>query len=61
MKIGFFKIFAVVSTVGNWATKAFADGKIDSKEAFELVTELAAVLGLPTDIKLPDDFTHGEL
>lgn len=61
MKIGFFKIFAVVSAVGNWAGKAFADGRVDAAEAAELVAGIVGALGLPAELKLPDDFQGGDL
>ncbi len=54
----FMKIFMIITTVMGWARKAFADGKIDTEEAIELITILAGVLipgwsiGIPgTEVK----------
>ncbi len=49
----FMKIFMIITTVMNWARKAFADGKIDTQEAIELVTILASVLIPGWSVRLP--------
>ena len=45
-----FKAFQVMSTVGAWFDKAMQNGKIDSKEAGELVTDLGEILGFEVKI-----------
>ncbi len=45
-----FKAFQVISVVGSWFEKATADGKIDSKEAGELITDLGEILGFEVKI-----------
>jgi hypothetical protein len=48
-----FKIFTIMATLAGWSTKALADGKVTAAEALELGIQLAAILGLPTEIQLP--------
>jgi len=60
MPISMFKIFILFGIVSRWADKALADGKITLPEAVDLVTAIAPVLGIPTDLDvsalLPDAF-----
>ncbi|MBA7605379.1 hypothetical protein ES703_12510 [subsurface metagenome] len=49
-----FKIFQIFGIVSTWATKAFADGKVTLSEAVELALALCAILGVPTELDLPD-------
>ena len=55
MRIGFFKMFAVVGAVGAWFTKATEDGKIDPSEAVQLVEEICRVLGIKAEIEIPTE------
>lgn len=48
-----FKAFQVISTVGSWFEKATANGKIDSKEAGELIEDLGEILGFEVKIDAP--------
>lgn len=45
-----FKAFQVLTVVGSWFEKAVSDGKIDSKEAAELVETLGDILGFEVKI-----------
>ncbi len=45
-----FRAFSVVTFVSNWFTKAMEDGKIDPKEAGELVEGIAKILDIEIEI-----------
>lgn len=49
-----FKIFQIFGIVSAWATKAFADGVVTLAEAVELAVSLCAILGITTELELPD-------
>lgn len=49
-----FNIFQIFGIVSAWAVKAFADGKVTLTEAIELAAVLCAILGIPTELTLPD-------
>lgn len=53
MKINFMTFLQGISMFTGWLTKSAADGKIDGKEWAELALGLAALLGLSTDVVLP--------
>lgn len=53
MGIPIFKIFTVFGVVSTWAETALADGKVTLNEAVELVTKLAAILGIRTELEIP--------
>lgn len=46
----FFKIMMAATAFMTWAQQASADGKIDSKEAVELVTMILSILGIKAEI-----------
>lgn len=54
MKISFWKILTIFNIVSNWAAQALADKKITREEAYALVEQLAAALGVPTELDLTD-------
>ena len=54
MKIPIFMIFKFVMVVATWATKALEDGKITAEEGLELVAELAAIIGVPLELSVPN-------
>lgn len=54
MNFSIFKIFQIFGIVSTWATKAFADGKVTLAEAVELAITLCAIIGVPTELDLPD-------
>ncbi|MBA7524715.1 hypothetical protein ES705_16857 [subsurface metagenome] len=54
MKISIWKIFAIFSIVSAWSQAALADGKITLEEALDLVQQLAAALGVPTEYNFKD-------
>jgi hypothetical protein len=45
-----FRAFQVLTVVGSWFERVTQDGKIDSKEAAELVEELGDILGFEVKI-----------
>jgi hypothetical protein len=49
----FFKALRLFGIVSEWSAKALMDGKITSAEAFDLITKLAGILGIPTEIDIP--------
>ena len=49
----FFKILQIMGIVTTWSGQAMADGKITLTEAVELAVRIAAVLGIPTEIDIP--------
>lgn len=53
MDISIWKMFTIFGIVSGWAAKALADGKVTLEEAIQLVTELAGILGIPTEIEVP--------
>ncbi|MBA7610082.1 hypothetical protein ES703_17287 [subsurface metagenome] len=55
MKIPIFMIFKFVMVVATWATKALEDGKITAEEGLELVAELAAIIGVPLELSVPNE------
>ena len=54
MNFSIFKIFQIFGIVSTWATKAFADGVVTLTEAIELAVALCAIIGIPTQLDLPD-------
>lgn len=50
----FFMMFQVFSILTSWFSRAMMDGKITAQEMTGLVTELAGIFGLQTEIELPD-------
>jgi len=52
-----FRIFRVMAACSNWFEKAMDDGKIDAKEAGQLVTLIADILGftIKLDVKTPHE------
>jgi len=54
MKISFWKILSIFSIVSNWSQQALADGKVTLTEALELVHQLAAALGVPTEYNIKE-------
>ncbi len=51
-----FRIFKVMSVCADWFEKAMQDGKIDSKEAGQLVTLIAGILGFKITLEVnPND------
>lgn len=53
MAIPIFKIFAIFGTVSTWAETALADGKVTLLEGVDLLTKLAAILGVKTELEIP--------
>lgn len=53
MSIPIFKIFTIFGVVSTWAETALADGKVTLTEAVALVTRLAAILGIKTELEIP--------
>lgn len=53
MGIPIFKIFTIFGLVSTWAESALADGKVTLMEAVDLVTKLAAILGIRTELEIP--------
>ena len=51
MDISMSKMAAIFRIVSVWADKALSDGKVTLLEATALVTDLAEVIGIPTDIQ----------
>ncbi|MBA7670746.1 hypothetical protein ES703_78893 [subsurface metagenome] len=49
MKVSIWKIFTIFNIISAWSQAALADGKITLEEALDLVTQLAAALGLPLE------------
>jgi len=54
MKISFWKIMTIFSIVSNWSIQALADGKVTLSEALDLVHQLAAALGVPTEYDISE-------
>lgn len=48
-----FRAFQVMTVCGAWYEKAMTDGKIDSKEAGELVEAIGDILGFEVKVELP--------
>lgn len=53
MKIPLIMIFSFVTVIAVWAKKALEDGKISTEEAFDLLTKLAGLLGVPLSFDIP--------
>lgn len=49
--ITIFQIFTIFGIVSGWAEKALADGKVTLEEATSLISRLAQVLAIPTEIE----------
>ncbi len=60
MYISILKMAAIFGIVSVWADKALSDGKVTLIEATALVTELAEVIGIPTDIQVPESLPDSE-
>ncbi len=54
MKISFWKIMTIFSIVSNWSAQALADQKVTLEEALDLVHQLAAALGVPTEYNIKE-------
>lgn len=54
MKISFWKVMTIFSIVSNWSAQALADKVITLEEAFDLVKQLAAALGVSTEYDVTD-------
>lgn len=54
MKVSIWKIMSIFSIVSNWSVQALADGKVTLSEALDLVHQLAAALGVPTEYDIKD-------
>ena len=52
--MNFWMIFQVFGIVSAWAAKALQDGKITLIEAAELAAQLGALLGIPTNVTIPN-------
>ncbi len=51
-----FRIFRVMGACADWFEKAMDDGKIDAKEAGQLVTLIAGILGFKVVLETkPED------
>ncbi len=50
----FFRLIRIMGIVTEWSAKALADGKITLEEAVELAVRIAEVLGIPTEIEVPE-------
>lgn len=55
MNFSIFKIFQIFGIVANWGNTALEDGKITLKEAVELATLIAGILGVKIEIEVPID------
>jgi len=58
MEIPIFKIFMIFGIVSGWAKTALADGKVTLLEAVALVTQLAEILGIKTELEIPTATTE---
>lgn len=54
MKISFWKILSIFSIVSNWSQQALLDGKVTLEEGLDLVHQLAAALGVPTEYDIKE-------
>lgn len=54
MKISFWKILAIFNIVSSWAQQALADKVVTLQEAFDLIEQLAAALGLPLEFDIKE-------
>jgi len=54
MDIPIFKIFTIFGLVSAWSVQALADKKITLNEALDLVHQLAAALGVPTEYDIKE-------
>jgi len=54
MKISFWKVMTIFSIVSNWSQQALADQKVTLEEALDLVHQLAAALGVPTEYNIKE-------
>lgn len=50
----FFKGLQLLGVVSDWSVKALADRKVTIKEAADLAEKVCDVLGIETDIQIPD-------
>lgn len=53
MKIPLLMIFSFVMVISAWAKKALEDGKITADEGFDLLKQLAGLLGVPLILDIP--------
>ncbi|GAH34754.1 unnamed protein product, partial [marine sediment metagenome] len=53
MKIPLLMIFSFVMVISTWAKKALEDGKITADEGFDLLKQLAGLLGVPLILDVP--------
>jgi hypothetical protein len=53
MKIPLLMIFSFVMVMSSWAKKALEDGKITAEEGFDLLKQLAGLLGVPLILDVP--------
>ena len=54
MKISIWRIMTIFSIVSNWSVQALADKVVTLSEALDLVHQLAAALGVPTEYDVKD-------
>lgn len=54
MKISFWKVMTIFSIVSNWSAQALADKVVTLSEALDLVHQLAAALGVPTEYDIKE-------
>lgn len=50
-----FKALRIAGIVTTWAATALEDNVITVTEAVQLAVQIASVLGVKTEIKIPDD------
>ncbi len=60
MDISILKMSAIFGIVSSWADKALSDGKVTLLESTALVTDLAEVIGIPTDIQVPESLPDSQ-
>ena len=53
MKIPLLMIFSFIMVISAWAKKALEDGKITADEGFDLLKQLAGLLGVPLILDIP--------
>jgi len=49
----FIKAMQVMSIVSAWSVQAMTDGKVTGKEAYDLISQLAPVLGIKLEWDVP--------
>lgn len=54
----FLKAFRVMSYVSDWSVKALEDDKVTAQEMMDLGMGLCAILGVKTELAIPDEETQ---